>query len=167
MRDLLRDIQPKDLGEVPFEDLEGEMGEDSIPKVLWKENERYRQEEEWSTPARDGREGRDVPISSPAAHGSHQRTPPTPVPSEDRLFTDWSSVRSGSSLVRTPPQSILVGQRGHETNQIAPQSSHPISEQTHMGVAEDALQENLPTAAPTAQQQSLDRSSVRGERENE
>ena len=37
MRDLLREIQLKDLGEVPLEDLEGEMGEDSIPKALWKE----------------------------------------------------------------------------------------------------------------------------------
>ena len=113
-------------------------------------NERYRQEEEWSSPASDGIEGRDIPISSPAASGSHQRTPPTPAPSEDRLFTDWSSVRSGSLLERTPPQSILVGERGHETNQIAPQPSHPITEQTHMGVAEDALQENLPTITPTA-----------------
>ena len=77
---------------------------------------------------------------------------------------DWSSVRTGSPLVRTPPQSILVGERGHETNQIAPQPSHPITEQTCIGVAEDALQENLPTTTPTAQQQPLDRSSVMGER---
>ena len=33
----MREIQLKDLGEVPLEDLEGEMGEDSIPKVFWKE----------------------------------------------------------------------------------------------------------------------------------
>ena len=64
---------------------------------------------------------------------------------------DWSSVRSGSPLVRTPTKSILVGERGHKTNLITPQSSHPISEQTHMGVAENDLQENLPTTAPTAQ----------------
>ena len=37
MRDLLREIQLEDLGEVPLEDLEGEMEEDSIPKALWKE----------------------------------------------------------------------------------------------------------------------------------
>ena len=64
---------------------------------------------------------------------------------------DWSSVRTGSPLVRTPPQCILVGERGQETNQITPQPSHPITEQTHMGVAEDALQENLPTTTPAAQ----------------
>ena len=37
MRDLLREIQLEDLGEVPLKDLEGEMEEDSIPKALWKE----------------------------------------------------------------------------------------------------------------------------------
>ena len=77
---------------------------------------------------------------------------------------DWSSVRTGSLLVRTPPQSILVGERGHETNQIAPKPSHPITEQTYMGVVEDALQENLPTITPTVQCQLLDRSSVMSER---
>ena len=89
-------------------------------------NERYRQVEEWSSPASDGRGRRDVPISSPTAHRSHPRTPPTPAPSEDRLFTDWSSIRSGSPLVRSPPQSISVGdvlttpgiEGGHETDQI-------------------------------------------------
>ena len=114
-------------------------------------NQRDRQEEEWSSHANDGREGRDIPISSPAAQGSHQRTTPTPVPSEDRHFTDWSSVRTGSPIVRMPPQSILVGERRREINQIAPQTSHSISEQTCMGVSEDALQESLSTTAPPAQ----------------
>ena len=114
-------------------------------------NERYRQEEEWSSPASDGREGRDIPISSPTAQESHQRTPPTPVPSEDRLFMDWSSIRTGSSLVRLLPQSILVGEREQEINQTTPQTSHPISGQTHMGVTEDVLQEDFPTTAPPAQ----------------
>ena len=66
---------------------------------------------------------------------------------------DWSSIGSGFPPVRAPPQSIPVGdilttpgmEGGHETGQIAPQQSHPISEQTHMGVADDAIQENLPT----------------------
>ena len=31
---------------------------------------------------------------------------PLPAPSEDILFTDWSSIRTGSPLVRMPPQSI-------------------------------------------------------------
>ena len=33
----MREVQLEDLGEVPLNDLEEEMGEDSIPKVLWKE----------------------------------------------------------------------------------------------------------------------------------
>ena len=64
---------------------------------------------------------------------------------------DWSSVRTGSPLVRMPSQSISVGERGQEINQTTPQTSHPISGQTHMGVTEDALQEDLPTTAPPAQ----------------
>ena len=87
-------------------------------------NERYRQEEEWSIPASNGRGMRDIPISSPIAHRLHPRTPATPVPSEDRLFTDWSSIRSGFPLVRSPPLSISVGdtltthgiEGGHETD---------------------------------------------------
>ena len=66
---------------------------------------------------------------------------------------DWSSIRLGSPLTRTPPQSISVRdvlttpriEGGHETDQIAPQPSHPISEQTHVGVADDVIRENLPT----------------------
>ena len=92
--------------------------------------------------------------SPPLQPTDHIQGPlPTPTPSEDRLFMDWSSIRSGSPLVRTPPQSISVVdilstpgiEGGHETDQIAPQPSHPISGQTHMGVAADAIQENLPT----------------------
>ena len=99
----------------------------------------------------DGREGRDIPVSSPAVQESHQRTPPTPASSEDRFFMDWSSVRTESPLVRMPPQSISVRERGQEINQTTPQTSHPISGQAHMGVTEDALQEDLPTTAPPAQ----------------
>ena len=126
-------------------------------------NERYRQEEEWSSPASDGREGRDIPISSPTAHESHQRTPPTPAPSEDRLFMEWSSVRTGSPIVRTLSQNISIGERGKEINQSAPQTSHPTSGQTHAGVT-DALQEDLPITTPPAQQQTLDRLHVTDER---
>ena len=64
---------------------------------------------------------------------------------------DWSSIRTGSLLVRMPPQSISMGERGQEINQTTPQTSHPISGQTHMGATEDALQEDPPTAAPSDQ----------------
>ena len=105
------------------------------------------------------------------AHSQQPRTPPTPAPSEDRLFMDWSSIRSGSPPVRAPPQSIPVGgilmtpgmEGMHKTGQTAPQPSKPISEQTHMGAVDDAIQENLPST-PHIHQQSLRRSSVMGER---
>ena len=51
----------------------------------------------------------------------------------------------------------------HETGQITLQPSQPISEQIHMGAADDAIQQNLPTT-PSVHQQSLRRSSVMGER---
>ena len=70
----------------------------------------------------------------------------------------------GSPIIRMPPQSILMGERRQEINQVAPQISHPISEQTHMGVIKDTLQEDLSTTAPPTQQQPLDRLNVTDER---
>ena len=55
-------------------------------------DQRDRQEEEWSIPASNGRRGRDIPVSSPTIQKSPHRTPPTPAPSEDRFFMDWSSI---------------------------------------------------------------------------
>ena len=126
--------------------------------------ERHRQEEDWSSPTSDGREGRDVPVSSPTVQESHERTLPTPAPSEDRLFMDWSSIRTGSPLVRLPPQSILVRERGQEINQTTLQTPHPVSGQTHMGVTENVPQEDPPTTAPPVQQPSLNRLSMMNER---
>ena len=127
-------------------------------------NQRDRQEEEWSTPASDGRRGRDIPASSPTVQGSEQRTPPTPAPSEDKFFIDWSSIGTGSHLVRTPPQSVLVRERGQEINQPTVQTSQPGSEPIQMGVTEIALQGDLIVTTPTTQQQPLDRLSVMDER---
>ena len=77
---------------------------------------------------------------------------------------DQSSIRTGSPLVRTPPQSILVRERGQEINQTTKQTSQPRSEPTHMGVTENTLQEDLPSTTPPAQQQPLDRLSMMDER---
>ena len=127
--------------------------------------------EEWSSPASDGRGRSDVPISSPMAHSQQPWIPPTPAPSEDRLFMDWSSIRSESPPVRTPPQNIPVGgvlttsemEGMHETGQTALQPPQPISEQIHMGTADNAIQEKFPTT-PNIHQQSLRRSSVMSDR---
>ena len=112
----------------------------------------------------DGRGRRDLPVSSPTIQESQQRTPPTPAPSEDRFFMDWSSIRTGSPLVRMPPQSILVRERGQEINQTTIQTSQPRSEPTQMGVTENTLQEDLPGTTPLTQQQPLDGLSMMDER---
>ena len=54
-----------------------------------------KQEEEWSVPTNIERREDDV-----ERHES-SRAPPTPPPSEDRLFTNWSSLVS--PRVRTSP----------------------------------------------------------------
>ena len=101
------------------------------------------------------------------AHSQQPRPPPTPSPSEDRLFMDWSSIRSESPPARAPPHNIPVGgilttsemEGMHETGQTTLQPSQPISEQIYTGAADDVIQENLPTT-PNVHQQSLRRSSM-------
>ena len=114
-------------------------------------NQGDRQEEERSSPASDGRGRRDIRVSSPAIQESQQRTPSTPAPSGDRYFTDWSSIRTGLPLVRMPPQSILVRERGQEINQTTIQTFQPRSEPTQMGVTENTLQEDIPSTTPPTQ----------------
>ena len=171
MRDLLRETQLEGLGEAPLKGLEGEMVEDSIPKVLWKEMKDIDKKRNGQFLQVMEEKGGIFP-SLPLQPTDHiPGCLPTPTPSEDRLFTDWSSIRSGFPLVRSPPQSISVGdvltthgiEGGHETDQITLQPSQLISEQTHMGFADDAIQGNLPIT-PTIHQQPLDRPSVTGER---
>ena len=105
-------------------------------------DQRDRQEEEWSIPVTIGRRGGDIPVSSPAEQESSHRTPPTPAPSEDRFFTDWSSLGTGSPLVRTPPQSVPVGEIGPDINQPAMQTTQLGSQPTQIGVTVKALQED-------------------------
>ena len=132
--------------------------------------ERYRQVEEWSDPASDGRRN-DAPISSPMAHSQQSRTPPTPAPSEDRLFTDWSSIKSGTPPVIPPPQSIPIGdvlmtpeiEGMPETDQPTQQPYQPSSEQTYIGTADSVVQGNFPTTS-TIHQQPMERLNVMGER---
>ena len=87
------------------------------------------------------------------------------------LFTDWSSIRSGSPPVIPLPQSIPIGDilmtSGIEgipkTDQPAQQPSQPISEQTHIGAADNVVQGNFPTTS-TIHQQPMERSNVTDER---
>ena len=112
-----------------------------------KRDQRDRQEEEWSIPASVGRRGGDIPAGQESPH----RTPPTPAPSEDRFFTDWSSLGSKSPHVRMPPQSVLVRETGPDINQPANQTTQPGSEPTQIGVMENALQEDTIVSPPRTQ----------------
>ena len=69
--------------------------ERGISQVCAVRTQQDRQEEEWSVPTNIERREDDV-----KRHES-SRAPPTPPPSEDRLFTDWSSL--DSPRVRTSP----------------------------------------------------------------
>ena len=114
-------------------------------------NERYSQVEEWLDPASEGRRRSDAHTYSPTAHSRHPRTPPTPAPSEDRLFTDWSSVGSRCPPVVPPmhgepiegtPITPGVGDI-HEAEQAASQPSQPISMGSHISTTGHAVQEDL------------------------
>ena len=148
-KDHLKEKQIKGLEEVlPMENGRGnERG--FYSQTPLERNQRDRQKEEWLISASNGRGGRDIPASSPTIQGLQQRTPPTPAPSEDRFFMDWSSIGTESPLVRTLPQNISVRERGQEINQPTIQTSQPGSEPIQMGVTENALQEDLIVTTPT------------------
>ena len=57
----------------------------------------------------------------------------------------------GSPLVRMPPQSISMRERGQEINQTTIQTSVPGSEPTQMGVTDNTLHEDLPSTTPVVQ----------------
>ena len=66
-----------------------------ISQVHTVRNQQDRQEEEWSVLTSIERREDDT------VRCELQRVPPTPPPSEDRLFTDWSSLDSPKA--RTSP----------------------------------------------------------------
>ena len=71
-----------------------------------------------------------------------------PALSEDRFFTDWSSLGSGSPHMRMPPQCVLVREIGPDINQPFDQTTQPGSEPTQIGVMENALQEDTIVSSP-------------------
>ena len=93
MKDYLREKQTEDLEGFPHGNGRGN-GRGFHSQAPSERDQRDRQEEEWSIPASVGGRGRDIPVEWESPH----RTPPTPSPSEDRFFTDWSSLGSGSPL---------------------------------------------------------------------
>ena len=71
------------------------------------------------------------------------RAPPTPPPSEDRLFTDWSSL--DSPRVRTSPQNASVQDTEHDINQSDNQTVQPGSEPAHVEVMGNTLSDDVTT----------------------
>ena len=116
-------------------EMEEEMEEDSICRLPWKEIRGIGRR----------RNGQVLQVIEEEEETS-QMTPPTPAPSEDRFFMDWSSIRMRSLPVRTPPQSISVRERGQEINQTTIQISQPGSEPSQMGVTDNAPHRDLPHA---------------------
>ena len=56
-----------------------------------------------------------------------------------------------SPLVRTPPQSVLVRERGQDIKQPAAHTTQPGSEPAQIGVTENALQEDPMVSTPRTQ----------------
>ena len=55
----------------------------------------------------------------------------------------------GCPLVRKPPPSIPVRERGQEINQCTIQTTQPVSEPAQIGVTGNALQEDPIVSTPT------------------
>ena len=83
---------------------------------------------------------------SPVRQETPQKTPPTPAPSEDRLFTDWSSLESPH--VRTPPQSVPIRESGLDINQPIDQTTQPGSEPAQIGAMGNALHGDIKVSSP-------------------
>ena len=120
--------------------------------TMSERDQRDRQEEEWSIPASvPGRN--DSLVERESLH----RTPPAPAPSEDR-FTNWSSL--GSPSVRTPLQSVPVGETGPDINQPVNQTTQPGSEPAQIEAMGNAFQNDIIVSSPRTRQQ-LDELGVR------
>ena len=67
--------------------------------------------------------------------------PPTPPPSDERLFTNWSSLES--PLARTSPQSVPIKEIGQSINQPDNQTTQPGSEPAHIEAMGNAPSDNV------------------------
>ena len=102
-----------------------------------------RQEEEWSIPSNVGRRENDV-----ERHES-PRVPLTPPPSEDRLFTDWSSIDSPRERMSLPNASVR--DKVPNISQSDNQTVQPGSEPARIEVMGNTLSDVM-TFSSTCQQ---------------
>ena len=70
----------------------------------------------------------------------NKENPPTPPPSDERLFTDWGSLES--PCTRTSPQSVPIRRTGQTINQPDNQTTQPGSEPAQIGAMRSALCDN-------------------------
>ena len=97
-------------------------------------NQQNRQEDKWSVPASiERREDNTLRRES-------QRPSPTSPQSEDRLFTDWSSLDSPQT--RTSPRNVYIRDIEQDGNQPNNQTIQLGSEPARIEVMGNALHDN-------------------------
>ena len=113
--------------------------EKTYVEVNTERDQQDRRDEEWSIWA-----SIEIREESPVRQESH-RTSPTPPPSEDRLFTDWSSLDSPHA--RTSPQNASVREIEQNINQPNNQTSQPGSEPAQIEAMGNALCDNVSSSS--------------------
>ena len=113
-----------------------------ISQVHTTRDQQDRQEEEWSVLT--SIERRDDIVRQEL-----QRAPPTSPVSEDRLFTNWSSL--DSPRARTSPQNASVREIEQDINQPDNQTNQPGSEPDWIEAMGNALLDNV-TSSSTCRQ---------------
>ena len=68
------------------------------------------------------------------------------TPSEERLFTDWSSLESPRA--RTSPQNVPIRETGQSINQPDNQTTQPGSEPAQIGAIGNALHDDINVTSP-------------------
>ena len=106
-------------------------------------NQQDRQEEEWSVPTSIERREDDT------VRQESQRAPPTSPHSEDRLFTDWSSLDFPQA--RTSPRNVSVRDIEQDGNHSDNQTIQPALEPAQIEVMGNALNDDV-TSSSTHQQ---------------
>ena len=114
-----------------------------ISQVHTVRNQQDRQEEEWSVPNNIGRREDDT------VRWESQRAFPMHPLSEDRLFTDWSSL--DSPWARTTPWNASVREIEQDINQPDNQTIQPGSEPAQIEATGNALCDNV--TSPSTHQQ--------------
>ena len=92
-----------------------------VHQVQTRRTQQDRQEEEWSIPTNVERRENDTERCEPS-----RAPPPVPPPTEDRLFTDWSSVDSPRE--RTSQCNVSARDTEPIINQTDNQTEQPGSE---------------------------------------